>query len=86
MAKSARQIVFEGMEVLPEALAPFVEKRLENALAGHWQVEVAEKFRLRSDSDGNITWDQAGLLNAMNRYWGDAFGAVLGRAERANRQ
>ena len=83
MAKSARQIVFEGMEVLPEALAPFVEKRLENALAGHWQVEVAEKFRLRSDSDGNIAWDQAGLLNAMNRYWGDAFGAVLGRAERA---
>ena len=44
---------------------------------------MAEKFRLRSDSDGNIAWDQAGLLNAMNRYWGDAFGAVLGRAERA---
>ena len=83
MAKSARQIVFEGMEILPEALASFVEKRLENALAGHWQVEMVEKFRLRSDGDGNIAWDQAGLLHAMNRYWGDAFGAVLGRAERA---
>ena len=83
MAKSARQIVFEGMEVLPEALAPFVEKRLENTLMGHWQVEVADRYRLRSDSDGNIAWDQAGLLNAMNRYWGEAFGAVLGRAERA---
>ncbi len=83
MAKSARQIVFEGMEVLPEALAPFVEKRLENALTGHWQVEMVEKFRLRTDSSDNIAWDQAGLLHAMNRYWGDAFGAVLGRAERA---
>ncbi len=83
MAKSARQIVFEGMEVLPEALAPFVEKRLESTLSGHWQVQVAEEFRLRPDSDGNIAWDQAGLLRAMNRYWGDAFGAVLGRAERA---
>lgn len=83
MAKSARQIVFEGMEILPEALEPFVEKRLENALAGHWRVEVAEKLRLRSNGADNIAWDQAGLLHAMNRYWGDAFGAVLGRAERA---
>ena len=35
MAKSTRQYVFEGMEVLPEALTPFVEKRLESALTGH---------------------------------------------------
>ena len=32
MAKSTRQYVFEGMEVLPNALIPFVEKRLESAL------------------------------------------------------
>ena len=83
MAKSARQVVFEGMEVLPEALTPFVEKRLESALVGHWQVQVAEESRLRPDASGNITWDQAGLLHAMNRHWRDAFGAVLGRAERA---
>ncbi len=42
MAKSTRQYVFEGMDVLPEALVPFVEKRLESALTGHWQVRVAE--------------------------------------------
>ncbi len=83
MAKSARQIVFDGMEVLPEALTPFVEKRLESALVGHWQVQVAEESRLRPDASGNIAWDQSGLLHAMNRHWGDAFGAVLGRAERA---
>ena len=84
MAKSTRQYVFEGMEVLPDALAPFVEKRLESALTGHWQVRVAERVPgLRPDRDGRITWDQASLLNAMDRFWADAFKEVLGRAERA---
>ena len=84
MAKSTRQYVFEGMEVLPDALIPFVEKRLGSALTGHWQARVAEKLPgLRPDRDGRITWDQASLLNAMDRFWADAFKAVLGRAERA---
>ena len=82
MAKSTRQYVFEGMEVLPEALVPFVEKRLESSLTGHWQVRVAEKLPgLKPDSSGNIAWDQAALLNAMDRFWSDAFKTVLGRAE-----
>ena len=83
MAKSTRQYVFEGMEVLPDALIPFVEKRLDSALTGHWQARVAEKLPgLRPDRDGRITWE-ASLLNAMDRFWADAFKAVLGRAERA---
>ena len=83
MAKSTRQYVFEGMEVLPEALVPFVEKRLESALSGHWQVRVAEKLRVQAGPNGDIAWDQAALLNAMDRYWADAFKTVLGRAERS---
>ena len=83
MAKSTRQYVFEGMEVLPEALIPFVEKRLESALTGHWQIRVAEKLRLHAGPNGDIAWDQAALLNAMDRFWSDAFKAVLGRAERS---
>ena len=83
MAKSTRQYVFEGMEVLPEALVPFVEKRLESALTGHWQVRVAEKLRLHAGPNGDIAWDQAALLNAMDRFWTDAFKTVLGRAERS---
>ena len=83
MAKSTRQYVFEGMEVLPEALVPFVEKRLENALTGHWQVRVAEKLRLHAGPNGDIAWDQAALLNAMDRFWTDAFKTVLGRTERS---
>jgi predicted AAA+ superfamily ATPase len=84
MAKSTRQYVFEGMELLPAALIPFVEKRLESSLKGHWQVQVLEKLpSLRPNSNGEVGWDQAALFNAMDRFWGEAFKTVLGRAERA---
>ena len=72
MAKSTRQYVFEGMEILPGALIPFVEKRLESALTGHWQVEAAQRVNgLKPDSNGTIAWDQAAL---PQRH-----GPVLGR-------
>lgn len=83
MAKSTRQHVFEGMELLPEALTPFVEKRLESALQGHWQVVVAERLGLRPNSQGQVGWDQQNLLKAMISYWNDAFRSVLGHAERS---
>lgn len=84
MAKSTRQYVFEGMELLPGALVPFVEKRLESSLTGHWQVQVVEKLPgLKPNGKGEIAWDQSALLNAMDRFWMDAFKAVLGRAERS---
>ena len=84
MAKSARQHVFEGMELLPESLTPFVETRLSNTLKGHWQVQVVQKMHnLKADSNGEINWDNSSLLNVMNVYWMDAFAPVLGRAERA---
>lgn len=84
MAKSTRQYVFEGMELLPAALIPFVEKRLETSLKGHWQVQVLEKLpNLRPNSSGEVGWDQAALFNAMDRFWSEAFKAVLGRAERS---
>ena len=43
MAKTTRQYVFEGMELLPEGLIPFVEKRLESQVRGHWRVEVVKR-------------------------------------------
>ena len=84
MAKSARQHVFEGMELLPEALTPFVETRLSNAIKGHWQVQVVQKMHnLKARSNGEVNWDNSSLLNVMNVYWMEAFAPVLGRAERA---
>ena len=83
MAKNTRQRVFDGAEILHEALIPFVEKRLESALGDHWQAQVAEKLRSRPDHNGDIAWDLPMLLNAMDRFWADAFKVALGRAERA---
>jgi predicted AAA+ superfamily ATPase len=84
VAKSTRQYVFEGMELLPAALIPFVEKRLESSLKGHWQVQVLEKLpSLRPNSNGQVGWDQAALFNAMDRFWNEAFRSALGRAERS---
>lgn len=84
MAKSTRQYVFEGMELLPSALIPFVEKRLESSLKGHWQLEVVERVQgLRPNSAGEVGWDQQGLLKTMMAFWKDAFANVLGHPERS---
>ncbi|MBL6940543.1 MAG: DUF499 domain-containing protein [Rhodospirillales bacterium] len=84
MAKSTRQYVFEGMELLPEGLVSFVEKRLESSITGHWQVVVLERYRgLRPNSDGEINWDQQALLRVMDIFWNEAFRDVLGRTERS---
>jgi len=84
MAKSTRQYVFEGMELLPEGLSSFVEKRLEASIKGHWQVDVVERYRgLRPNSEGAISWDQQSLLKVMEIYWNEAFRDVLGRTERS---
>src|SRR3546814_4962743 len=84
MAKSTRQYVFEGMELLPEALTPFVEKRLESSLKGHWQVEVVEKVSgLKANARGKVAWDQQALLKGMITFWREAFATVLGQPERS---
>lgn len=83
MAKTARQFVFDGMELLPPALVPFVEKRLSSALTGHWQVEVRNRYRSLQIENGTINWDQQSLLQVMNTLWMEAFNNVLGRTERA---
>ena len=84
MVQTARRYVFEGMETLPDALIPFVEKRLRATLTGHWQVEVARRVNgLKHDSRGNPAWDQATLLKAMDRFWPETFMPLLGRAERS---
>lgn len=91
--KSARQYVFEGMEILPEALIPFVEKQLESEIGHDWREQVAERYRLLFDEDlrffknrrfyrnRRTGWDQAVLLKVMDGVCPDAFNAVLGCVE-----
>ena len=83
MAKTARQFVFDGMELMPPAIAPFVEQRLSSSLTGHWQVEVRNRYSNLKVENGIVNWDQQSLLQVMNMFWMDAFKDVLGRSERA---
>lgn len=83
MAKSTRHYVFEGMELLPQSLVPFVEKRLDSSLTGHWQVEVMERVSGLKANGGKINWDQQALLKTMMAFWKEAFSAVLGHPERS---
>ena len=83
MAKSTRQTVFEGMEILPVGLTPFVEQRLNSEFTTNWPNDLSERLRLRSGADGKILWDQQALLKCMKFYWVDVFGKVLGFTERS---
>ncbi len=84
MAKSTRQYVFDGLELLIEGLGPFVEQRLNNAFGSSWTVEIFERFPdWRPNKRGSLDWDNYRLLRVVERCWREAFGDVLGRSERS---
>ena len=83
MSKSNRQYIFDALELLPDALKPFVETRLSGAITGHWQAAVKDRVDTLRVTNGELDWDLPGLLKAMMSFWGDAFKAVLGPTERA---
>ena len=83
MAKTTRQYVFDGMELLPEGLIPFVEKRLESQVRGHWRVKVVKRVSGLKTGSGSLSWDQQALLKTMMAFWKDAFSTVLGHPERS---
>ena len=82
MAKTARQFVTDGLELIPNALSPWVE-RLSASLTDHWQAQVTDRIRGLSVNGGNIHWDQQALFRVMDIFWNDAFREVLGRTDRA---
>ncbi|MBH67126.1 MAG: hypothetical protein CMM58_02115 [Rhodospirillaceae bacterium] len=81
IAKTPREFVFGGMEILPSYLAPFVEKQLASTLTRYWQVELQNKFPNLKVNNGIIKWDQYLLLQVMRFFWKDSFNNVLGRTE-----
>ena len=83
MAKTARQFVTDGLELIPNALSPWVETRLSASLTDHWQAQVTDRIRGLSVNGGNIHWDQQALFKVMDIFWNDAFRDVLGRTDRA---
>ena len=58
MAKSARDYVYDGLELVPGPLSKFVEGRLEACLKGYWQQSVKERYEKLRVSDGRLTASQ----------------------------
>ncbi len=83
MARTARQYVSDGLELIPEALIPWVENRLLSKIAGDWQSNISDRVHGLTVSEGKIKWDNQALFKVMNICWDDAFRDVLGRTDRA---
>ena len=82
MAKSCRQYIFEALELIPDGLIAFVEKRLSSTI-NNWKSELKYKNPHINISNDKISWDQSSLLKAINDFWMDSFKDVLGRTERS---
>lgn len=82
MALTNKDRVNRGLEHLRDGLAPFVDRKMQQAKGRAWVQEFNDGQRLHRNPDGTLHLDNAALLKAMNRYWGEAFSIVLGRTER----
>lgn len=84
MAKSARQTVFEGMELIPTGLKPFLVQRLESTYGTRWADEVINRFPdWHPEKKDGFTLDTLQLLKVMERFWNDVFRDVLDRSHRS---
>ena len=66
MARTARQYVSDGLELIPEALIPWVENRLLSKIAGDWQSNISDRVHGLMLSEGKIKWDNQALFKVMN--------------------
>ncbi|MGZ8996077.1 MAG: Swt1 family HEPN domain-containing protein [Rhodospirillales bacterium] len=82
MALTNKDRVNRGLEHLREGLGPFVDRMMQQAKGRGWVHEFNDGQRLHRNADGTLHLDNAALLRAMNRYWGEVFAIVLGRTER----
>jgi predicted AAA+ superfamily ATPase len=85
MATSNRDRVGRALDLLKEALRPYVEQEFQARYGAGWAAEAAQALRLdrdwqRSGSATNL--DVQSIFNLMAARWDDVFGRALGRAER----
>ena len=80
-SKSARSYVFEGLELLLDALIPFVEKRLQSGRRRRRRTPEQQIGAMLHDLDRRSDRRLAELFRIMKRYWRDGFETVLGQTE-----
>ena len=80
-SKSARSYVFEGLELLLDALIPFVRERLPRGRGKRRRTLEQQIDAMLHDLDRRSDRRLAELFRIMKRYWRDGFETVLGQTE-----
>ncbi|HEY8283112.1 MAG TPA: Swt1 family HEPN domain-containing protein, partial [Chloroflexota bacterium] len=86
MAVSNYERIGRTLELLKDALRPYVEREYEAKYGAGWMAQAAQV--LRNDrsliaQDGQAHLDVQALLNLMTYQWNEVFAATLGQAERS---
>ncbi|MCC6627902.1 MAG: DUF499 domain-containing protein, partial [Chloroflexi bacterium] len=86
MALSNHERVGKAMELLQQALAPFVQRAFKSRYGTTWPTELAAAVRRDPavpPGSGEPHLDVAALLNVLWFSWSDVFARTLGQAERS---
>jgi predicted AAA+ superfamily ATPase len=81
MAKTNRDRVGEGLEILNKGLRPFVEREMKAIHGSKWKEEAGKSF---TEAGKKIRWtDPQTVLVVMWEQWNTVFRNTLGHAERS---
>jgi predicted AAA+ superfamily ATPase len=84
MAKTNRDRVGEGLELLHKGLMPFVEREMKAVYGDKWKTEAAKSFADSGGAAKKISWtDPQTVLVVMWDQWNGVFKTTLGHAERS---
>jgi len=85
MAKTNRERIDEGLQLLAKSLRSFVERELKQTYGKDWIMTMRRGFTdpKRRIEEESAKWDTQFCLNAMIKFWGDTFQRTLGNAERS---
>ncbi len=85
MAKNNRERIDEGLQLLRQALAPYVGREMQVIFRDQWLGKVRQAFADKGHYQFSETmeeWDLQALLAVMTKFWRETFARTLGNAER----
>ena len=84
MAKTNRDRVGEGLELLNKGLLPFIEREMKAIHGDKWKEEAAKSPTVTGEAGKKINWnDPQTALVVMWDQWNTVFRNTLGHAERS---
>ena len=84
MAKTNRDRVGEGLDLLNKGLLPFIEREMKAIHGDKWKDEAAKSSGVASEGGKKINWnDPQTALLVMWEQWNTVFRNTLGHAERS---